>query len=366
MKRFANKEEMAPFLELCWAGKLFEVQEMIRQGSPVNPPLFIPKKPRINGPLECAMHLGFYSLVQVLLEAGANVIEPSTNDPIAFRAIYHAVEDRRMDLIELLVKYGADVRDVQWETILHTWRSDIIHYCIEHGADLEDDDNPIAYALQRKIRPALGIYKTYEHQIPDLKRQINIALRYHTRDQNQKWASLLLWAGADPYDVGPEDYNEWINYGYSALEIALRDNWAWMLKQVKKLTPTKENACPLLTTTCRSKNKENVTRLLDAGFLKAMSQSDISELVGELMLSGAFAEHESASILVVLDLILKTGAKWDPDPEQMKQTRRRMINGRSAGFKAVVMLLKKHNAATKEVQRELIRTGAAQRLLYSK
>jgi len=59
----------------------------------VNPPLFVSKKQRVKGPFEYAIHYGFYRMVRVLLEAGANVIEPSTNDPQGFCAIYYAVMD---------------------------------------------------------------------------------------------------------------------------------------------------------------------------------------------------------------------------------------------------------------------------------
>ena len=32
---------------------------------------------------------------------------------------------------------------------------------------------------------------------------MDIALRYHCKDGNVKWVSLLLWAGADPFSKGP-------------------------------------------------------------------------------------------------------------------------------------------------------------------
>ena len=74
MKRTETYEEIKPLIDLCKAGKLFEVQEWIVTGKPVNPP------PSISGykkksPLEVAMDLGFHSLVQVLLDGGADINE---------------------------------------------------------------------------------------------------------------------------------------------------------------------------------------------------------------------------------------------------------------------------------------------------
>ncbi|QHI68777.1 ankyrin repeat domain-containing protein [Tichowtungia aerotolerans] len=365
MKRFASREDIKPFLNLVWSGHLFEVQDWIRDGKPVNPPLFTPKKPRVKGPLEYAMLSGFYCMVQVLLDAGANVVEPSINDPLAFRAIYHAVDDRRMDLIELLVKHGADVRDVQWETILHTWSPEIIRYCIEHGADLEDEFNPIAYGFQKKIRPVLGIYKTYEKQVPDLKRQINIALRYHTEKKNQKWASLLLWAGADPYDIGPEDYTEYTDYDRRAIGIALQDGWDWFFKQIKTLVPSEEYAANFLYAACRSDKAHMLTTLINAGFINAMNAEDSTKMLSERMIAASHSRHKGCFCVESLGLLFANGAKWTPTFEQIRDTRRSMLGGRAAGVQSVVSLLKKHKVATKEVIRELTRTPSINKLLHA-
>jgi hypothetical protein len=75
MNRTETYEEIKPLIALCKAGKLFEVQQWIASGTPVNPP------PSVSGyrrksPLEIAMDLGFHSLVQVLLEGGADMNEP--------------------------------------------------------------------------------------------------------------------------------------------------------------------------------------------------------------------------------------------------------------------------------------------------
>jgi hypothetical protein len=75
MKRTETYQEIKPLVDLCKSGKLFEVQEWIASGKPVNPP---PSESgyRKKSPLEIAIELGFHSLIKVLLEGGADINEP--------------------------------------------------------------------------------------------------------------------------------------------------------------------------------------------------------------------------------------------------------------------------------------------------
>ena len=147
------------------------------------------------------MDLGFHSLVQILLEGGVDTTEPR------YGPLDHALEKRRLDLVELLVANGADFRSVSMATVFETWQPEIMKWFIDRGADMESG-NPLAYALCNRIRTALGIFKNYKEKFPSLREQLNIALRHHCREGNLKWVSLTLWAGADPYAKGPETWDE--------------------------------------------------------------------------------------------------------------------------------------------------------------
>jgi len=61
-------EEIKPLIDLCRAGRLFEVQAWIADGKPINSPPPPPKRARKNCPLQVSIEKGFHSLVQVLLE----------------------------------------------------------------------------------------------------------------------------------------------------------------------------------------------------------------------------------------------------------------------------------------------------------
>jgi hypothetical protein len=67
----------------------------------------------------------------------------------------------------------------------------------------------------------------------------------------------MLWAGSAPYDIVARDGEETEDYEEITLEIALWRDGEWLLKQVKKLRPTKENALPLLSGACHEKTEEH-------------------------------------------------------------------------------------------------------------
>jgi hypothetical protein len=60
-------EEIEPLVDLIAQGKLFDVQQWIADGKPINPPPHEPKKPRKAGPLEHALATSFHSMIQILL-----------------------------------------------------------------------------------------------------------------------------------------------------------------------------------------------------------------------------------------------------------------------------------------------------------
>jgi hypothetical protein len=71
-RRAATIDETRPLLELCRAGKLFEVQEWIKAGKPVNLPQPGKGSP-VKSPLWIAIEQGFHGLALVLLRGGAEV-----------------------------------------------------------------------------------------------------------------------------------------------------------------------------------------------------------------------------------------------------------------------------------------------------
>jgi hypothetical protein len=102
MKRTETYQEIKPLVDLCKSGKLFEVQEWIASGKPVNPP---PSESgyRKKSPLEIAIELGFHSLIKVLLEGGADINEPRYHA----RHAYYAKEVGETRVRTLVWEQGA-------------------------------------------------------------------------------------------------------------------------------------------------------------------------------------------------------------------------------------------------------------------
>lgn len=209
--------ELQHLLEFCKAGKLFEVQVWITSGRPVNLPRPPGNGTRPRSPLDIAIELGFHSLVQVLLEAGACAENGTLDGPML-----RALEKKRLDIIQLLVEHGAYPKEIDMRTVFSTWDPDIMEYFVEQGADVEAG-RPLAWAFCHRIQTAFCVFKKYRDRFPSFAEQANIALRYHCKEGNLKWVSLLLWAGADPYKPGAEHYDEELDNedsGVSALAYA--------------------------------------------------------------------------------------------------------------------------------------------------
>ena len=209
-----------------------------------------------------AIELGFHSLVEVLLEGGA-MVEDQRYSPLS-----HALEKRRLDLIMLLVKYGADPKSVPMDQVVATGDRKLIDYFIEQGGDMETG-NPLALGLCGHIYPLLGVFKQYVSRFPSFQEQINIALRHSCQEGNLKWVSLMLWAGADPYAKGPSSPDEEPDpeSDISALELAAIYNHI----EIFKLKPIRESFTPsraqdLLYWACEADKANLLKELLSKGF----------------------------------------------------------------------------------------------------
>ena len=167
-KQAQSFEEIKPLVDLCKVGKLFEVQDWIKAGKPINPPH--PERgnsPR--SPLEVAIEKGFHSLIQVLLEGGAAY---GRNGSCS--AMSRALRVRRLDIVKLLVEHGYDPASVDMREVFETWDAEMMEYFIDRGANVEAR-NPLAYALCLRIQTALRVLKRDRERFPSFQRQADIA-----------------------------------------------------------------------------------------------------------------------------------------------------------------------------------------------
>ena len=167
------------------------MQQWIADGKPTSPP-----GRYCYSPLRVAVQTGFHSMIELLLRAG---VDQDEKDYL----LHHAVWNANFEVIQLLAKFGADLTQVDFDDACRTGNPLIMRFFLAHGADPVARD-AFATALRRPLRTHLSIYMAFLDTYPGLKRQANLALRYHAQTGNLKWVRLLLWAGANPHERLPD------------------------------------------------------------------------------------------------------------------------------------------------------------------
>jgi hypothetical protein len=361
-------DEIKPLLKLCRSGRLFDVQAWIDDGRPVNPPPPPEKKARKKSPLQVAIDVGFHSLVQVFLEAGAAVTDGS------FNALEQALFKRRLDLIKLLVAHGADIHSVDMLTVFETWDPAIMEFFIAQGADVETG-YPLAGALCWRIRTALGVCKRHKERFPSFQDQLNVALRHHCRDGNLKWVSLLLWAGADPYAKGPESYGEDPDPEESlcALEYAAIHKHfdIFRLKQIR-VPPDHPIAAELLRSACWAEDAGFLVELLDKGFNPADQNDGGSSLIQQCIQCLPWGSHygwlgrgretdidssRSRETLKMIHILAKHGTKWTPEERyEFNDARRALLRMKSDYMVELAWIMSKYKSCSRNALEQLLKT----------
>ncbi len=371
-KRAKIYVDIKPLIDMCNAGKLFDVQAWIAAGKPINLPSSPEQRARKKHPLQIAIDKGFHSLVQVLLEGGAEIdYGPYDN------ALMRALSKRRLDLIQLLVQHGADVRSIDMASVFDSWDPAIMEYFIEHGADVETG-NPLAYALCYKIRTVLGVFKRHKDRYPSFQEQVNIALRHHCREGNLKWVSLLLWAGGDPFAKGSDspDREPDPDEDLCALEYAaLYDHFEiFKLKKIQ-VSPDHPIARELLRYACRAEKADFLVDLIKQGFDPAGQNDRGSSMIRACIQSMPWSfdriwlgqqkgidSFRSREAIKMIHLLAQHGVKWMPaDRYEINDARRTFLKMSDDYIVEFVWIMSKHNACSRENIEQLIRTPAIRR-----
>lgn len=252
MKPLPLPDDIKELMVLVRAGKLFDVQKWIAEGKRIVPP-----QPCRTSPLRAAVETKFHSMVEVFLQTG---VDQEERNCLLCQAVWH----HNLELIKLLVHYGAEPCSVGFDDVCDTGNPEIMRFFLDRNIDAVTGQ-PFAHALCHPKRPQLGIYMRYRDKIPELKHQVNLALRYHAREGNLKWVCLLLWAGGDAHvklpDVGEEPNPE---DDTTALEEAI---WSEHKAIVDKIgiDPKKDNLNLLLEKACSAGDWEIMEKLIALG-----------------------------------------------------------------------------------------------------
>ena len=160
-------EESQELLALCKAGKLYQVEEWIRQGKPIQ----VHPKSR-DRPLNATVRKGFFSLLELLIRHTKSQAE---KDGI----LLSAVRFQQFDMVRMLVDLEADPKTVPFTDVMCAWDPEMMRYFMAKGCDPFAEDS-FARALTYGIRTALGFYmdckRTHPEQTDKLQWQLDMAL----------------------------------------------------------------------------------------------------------------------------------------------------------------------------------------------
>ena len=368
--RTGTREDLQPLAALCKAGKLFDVQNWLAAGKPVNLRSSPDERQRGKTPLDVAIDEGFHSLIQVLLEGGATFEKQGWKCPMS-----RALQMRRFDLVELLIEHGHDAASVDMKEVFNTWDPAIMEHFIEKGAEVEEG-NPLAYALCNRIQTALRVYKRYRDRFPSFPEQANIALRHHCKEGNLKWVSLMLWAGADPYAPGTENYADERSHGggLSALAFAAlyRRFEVFKLKQMR-LDPHHQGIQQLLCWLCKGEGLPLLKQLLEAGAPPNDQENGGSSTIQHVLNSldwdvrfrswncspghRLFDDYEARDRMKAIHLLAKHGGRWMPRENRDMNSARKSLMNLTADYTAeFVWIMAKYRACDRESVEVLLRT----------
>jgi hypothetical protein len=133
-------------------------------------------------------------------------------------------------------------------------------------------DYPFARAFhQLRAKTTLGSYSDCRRSRPDpaehLQQQADMALRQFCQEDNLKWVSLLMWAGANPRSRGPAlddaDHIEDAEWHTTALAEACLSGSVESLKRLKP-SPT-DDLSGMLERAAFSAHRDVLAYLLDLG-----------------------------------------------------------------------------------------------------
>jgi hypothetical protein len=200
-----STDQARVLVSLCRTGKLYEIADWILAGKSLDISTAT-KRGRQKSLIEVTVETGFHSLVELIAKHCTNRLAKNI-------ALHKAVESRRLDLIEVLLENGADIRSIPLADALLTWDPKLIRFFLDHGAD-PLEGRPFAEAFGAKVRTVLRPFLEYKRTHPEiaapLQEQLDCAIRF-LRSGRFEIGQSAHWTGGDPRSTGPclgKEYTE--------------------------------------------------------------------------------------------------------------------------------------------------------------
>jgi hypothetical protein len=361
-------EDIIPLHQLCRDGRLYEVERWIADGKPLQvTPGALPKKGRqTKTALQIALDSGNHSLAYLLLRNGYR-LELEKYGPLDL-----TLSTKRWDLFELLLEWGGDLRDVDVETLLNTYNTELYERFFAAGYDLTArHEMASALGYSTSNRPLYGFVKRHRGEDPRLQRELDIALGYQSRRGNERGVALCLWAGADPHAVesgqslvdGEEtepDEEEESYLLWSAISEAARAGYLGILKRLGP-DPARDDFDELY----ENANDESIVAYL----MTMQPPKDLTRILSRhfwwLGDCYTYAGGRRRGIGVI-EAILDCGVRWEEkNLERLGWLRHSLLRAGDSHLKAILIRLEHPDICAPETYHELVRTPKMQARLIS-
>jgi hypothetical protein len=351
-------DDIKQLIRLVRAGKLFDVQKWIAEGKQT-----VPSKPYSSSPLRVAVETGFHSMIEILLRIETDRDEKN-------HLLRRAVWNNKLELIKLLVEHGADPLVVGFEDVCRTGNPELMRFFLDRGIDAVTGQ-PFARALCRPRRPQIGIYMNYRDKIPELKHQVNLALRHHAREGSMYWVSLLLWAGGDAHvklpDIGKDSDPE---NDTSALEEAIFYKRNTVVDKIG-IDPKRDNLNGLLDKACSAGDWNIIEKLiaLGADVNRETEYGPMEILIWHFQCNvrppfGSLSSFDIEDSLKNITRLASKGGRWQPrDNYGVKGLRRELHRLDARLIAKVIREFHQNNVCSKEILLELISSAKMKQLL---
>ncbi|HEX7069340.1 MAG TPA: hypothetical protein VF190_00980 [Rhodothermales bacterium] len=356
-------EDLETLHRLCREGRLYEIEDWIRAGRPLQlaEPSADGRRRRASA-LEIALEHENHSLVLLLLCNGYDPsLEPVSPLDLALRA-------RRPDLVALLLEWGADPHRVSRDDLFETYDSKLFERFYRLGVDLtEGHALAEALAYHTSNKPLFGFARRHREGDPKIQRELDIALGHHADRGNEKGVSLCLWAGADPHAPAPSlSYGRWHEddddeddggehfIGFSAIYHACSSGHADILERLGP-DPDRDDFDDLY---CWARSGAVIEILTRHALPKEVGRVICAHL-SRLRMS--FDEWRWGSVYT-LERLFEVGMRWETSsPEEIKAVRWHLLKTSDDTFVRIMKLLAGKDHCAPEILRELGRTSAIRR-----
>ncbi|MEX2526468.1 MAG: hypothetical protein WEA09_02415 [Gemmatimonadota bacterium] len=349
-----DPDQIAELQELCRAGQLYYVENWIRGGRPLQwkPGTHVRGRRRASV-LQIGLDRGDHSLVHLLL---CNGYDPNAEEE---SPLDRALESRRIDLLDLLLAWGADPHRVSRAAVFETYSTELMERFRSLGVEMTDGHEMADVLAERTSnKPLFGFAKRHRDGDPKVQRELDMALAYHAGEGNQKGVMLCLWAGADPYTPvldlrWPADDDE--PCGLTAIWRACASGHADILERLNP-DPSREDFDDLY----RWADSTAVIDVLAKRTLPKNVGPVIAAHISRQRLPFPFSDRWPS--VEPLRRLFDLGVRWTcGSKEEIAYARWSLLRTSDYSFVETLKLLTKGDHCSPEVLHELARTPAFQR-----